>query len=118
MIEIKRIYDNPVESDGYRILVDRLWPRGVSKERAKVDLWLKEISPTNGLRKWYSHDSGKWDEFQKKYRIELTDKFDSLDEIKALEKRQTNVTLLYASKDQELTHAVVLLQVLQEISEK
>ena len=65
MIETKRIYEDPVETDGYRILIDRLWPRGVSKERSKIDLWLKEVTPSDKLRKWYSHDPQKWNEFQK-----------------------------------------------------
>jgi len=65
MIETKRIYEDPVETDGYRILIDRLWPCGVSKERAKIDLWLKEVTPSDKLRKWYSHDPQKWNEFQK-----------------------------------------------------
>jgi len=65
MIKIKRIYEDPVETDGYRILIDRLWPRGVSKERDKIDLWLKEVTPSDKLRKWYSHDPQKWNEFQK-----------------------------------------------------
>ncbi|MCZ7405519.1 MAG: DUF488 family protein, partial [Candidatus Methanoperedens sp.] len=67
MIRIKRIYDTPEEKDGFRILVDRLWPRGLKKERAKVDMWLKEIAPGDALRKWFSHDPAKWDEFKKRY---------------------------------------------------
>jgi len=74
MIGIKRIYDNPEKKDGFRILVDRLWPRGLSKEKAKVDLWLKEIAPSDKLRKWFSHDPKKWDDFKKKYKLELRDK--------------------------------------------
>lgn len=68
MIKIKRAYDKPSKEDGYRILVDRLWPRGVSKDEAKIDLWLKEISPSNELREWFSHDPKKWEDFKSKYR--------------------------------------------------
>jgi len=118
MIQIKRIYADPVTEDGYRILVDRLWPRGVSKERAKIDLWLKEVTPSDKLRKWYSHDPQKWNEFQKKYKIELTDNLDSLDKIKKLEKEQRIITLLYAAKDEKLTHAIVLQKFLEEISKE
>lgn len=118
MIKIKRIYEDPMELDGCRILVDRLWPRGMSKERAKIDLWLKEVTPSDKLRKWYLHDPKKWKEFQKKYEIELVEKPDSLDKLKAIEKKQKVVTLLYAAKDKNLTHAIVLRQILQGISEK
>jgi uncharacterized protein YeaO (DUF488 family) len=71
MIKIKRIYEMPTQDDGFRILVDRLWPRGLSMDKAKVDLWLKEIAPSNDLRKWYAHDPKKWGEFKKKYFKEL-----------------------------------------------
>jgi uncharacterized protein YeaO (DUF488 family) len=118
MIQIKRIYKDPVKADGYRILVDRLWPRGVSKEYAKIDLWLKEVTPSDKLRKWYSHDPQKWNEFKKKYKIELTDNLDSLDKIKKLEKEQKIITLLYAAKDEKLTHAIVLQKILEEISKE
>ena len=89
MIKIKRIYEDPVETDGYRILIDRLWPRGVTKKRAKIDLWLKEVTPSDKLRKWYSHDPQKWSEFQNKYKTELIDKLDSLNQIKTIEKLLT-----------------------------
>ena len=113
LIKIKRIYDDPVETNGYRILVDRLWPRGVTKERAKIDLWLKEIAPSDNLRKRYSHDPQKWSEFQNKYKTELIDK---LDQIKTIEKEQEIVTLLYAAKDKKLTHAIILQKILGEIT--
>ena len=80
MIKIKRIYEDYSKTDGYRILVDRLWPRGISKERAQIDLWAKDIAPSSDLRKWYSHDSDKRQEFQKKYLTELKDKSDSIKE--------------------------------------
>ena len=114
MIRIKRIYEDSTKADGYRILVDRLWPRGISKERAKTDLWLKEITPSDKLRKWYSHDPEKWNEFQKKYKIELKDKSDALSKIKKIEKENEVVTLLYAAKDEKLTHAIVLQKILEK----
>ena len=116
MIKIKRIYDEPSKDDGYRILVDRLWPRGVSKEKAKIDLWLKEITPTDLLRKWYSHDPEKWPQFQEIYKDELKQRLDDLDKIKQIEKEKKIVTLVYAAKDTKHAHALVLLEVLQKIS--
>ena len=115
MIKIKRIYDEPSIDDVYRILVDRLWPRGVSKTRAKVDLWLKEVTPTDKLRKWYSHDPKKWLEFQRMYKNELKDRLDELDKIKEIEKKKI-VTLVYAAKDIKHTHALVLLKILEKTS--
>ena len=114
MIKIKRIYDDYSETDGYRILVDRLWPRGISKERAKIDLWPKEIAPSNDLRKWYSHNSEKAKHFQKKYIAELEGNSDSLNEVKKITHDQKTITLLYASKDPNPTHAIVLQQILND----
>ena len=108
MIAIKRIYEDYSKSDGYRILVDRLWPRGISKERAKIDLWSKETAPSDKLRKWYSHDPKKWDEFKKLYHAELSDKLNFLIHIKEIEREQKLVTLLYCSKNKEFTHAIIL----------
>ena len=118
MIRIKRIYEDSMKSDGYRILVDRLWPRGISKERAKADLWLKEVTPSDQLRKWYSHDPEKWIEFQKQYKKELKDKSEELSKIKKIEKEKKVVTLLYAAKDKKLTHAIVLQKILGKTSKK
>ena len=112
MIKIKRIYDDYSETDGYRILVDRLWPRGISKERAKIDLWPKEIAPSNDLRKWYSHNSEKAKHFQKKYIAELEGNSDSLNEVKKTTRDQKTITLLYASKDPNPIHVIVLQQML------
>lgn len=116
MIKIKRIYEDSTKADGYRILVDRLWPRGISKERAHADLWLKEVTPSDKLRKWYSHDPEKWNEFQKKYKAELKDKTDELSEIKKIEKEKKVVTLLYAAKDEKHTHAIVLQKILEKVT--
>jgi uncharacterized protein YeaO (DUF488 family) len=114
MIKIKRIYEDYVETDGYRILIDRLWPRGISKERAKIDLWIKEIAPSNDLRKWYHDNSEKRDQFQKKYIIEIEKNSDSLNEIKKIINDQKIITLLYASKDSKPIHAIVLKQALKD----
>ncbi len=114
MIKIKRPYQPPEETDGFRILVDRLWPRGVSKEKAKVDLWLKEIAPSDDLRKWFAHDPEKWSQFQKRYREELKNKNSLLSTIRDLEKENGTVTLVYAAKDEKHNNAVVLKEKIQE----
>ena len=108
MIRVKRIYDPPSGEDGYRILVDRLWPRGLSKEKAKVDLWMRDISPSTELRKWYSHDPGKWAAFQKRYAEELAEKRAVTERAKDLEAEQGTVTLLYSSKEEKYNNAVAL----------
>ncbi|MGI0072892.1 MAG: DUF488 domain-containing protein [Nitrosotalea sp.] len=108
MIKIKRIYEDYSSKDGFRILVDRLWPRGVSKEKAQVDLWLKDIGPSDRLRKWFGHDPEKWIDFKKKYREELKKKKLLLNKIKEIEKEKTTVTLVYAAKDEEHNNAVIL----------
>ncbi len=114
MIQIKRVYEQSASNDGYRVLIDRLWPRGLSKENAHVDLWLKEVAPSTELRKWYHHDLEKWDEFDQRYRTELNDKKELLQQIKALEKEHKTVTLLYGSKEKERSQATVLMNVLKE----
>lgn len=114
MIRIKRIYEQSSREDGYRILVDRLWPRGISKDKAKIDLWLKEIAPSDNLRKWFSHDLKKWEAFKKKYTKELGEKRELLLDIKQAEKEKGTVTLLYSAKDQEHNQAVALGEILQE----
>ncbi|HET9721937.1 MAG TPA: DUF488 family protein, partial [Candidatus Saccharimonadales bacterium] len=93
MITIKRVYESKGSDDGYRVLVDRLWPRGLSKEKAGVDLWMKDIGPSNELRKWFNHEPAKWPEFQKKYRAELKSKKQMLDELKELAKKHSQLTL-------------------------
>lgn len=107
MINIKRIYDLPIKEDGFRILVDRLWPRGLKKEDAHLDLWLKEIAPSTELRKWFNHEPEKWQEFKDKY-------FDELSTNKALQiimlesEKNITITLLYGAHDKQFNHAVVL----------
>jgi uncharacterized protein YeaO (DUF488 family) len=107
MIKIKRIYESPSAGDGFRVLVDRLWPRGLSKEKAKVDLWLREISPSNELRKWYGHDPEKWGEFKQRYYQEIGSKQEAIDLLLKKAKKGTT-TLLYGSKEEKLNNAVAL----------
>ena len=109
----KRIYDAATDSDGYRILVDRLWPRGVSKEDAHLDDWIKEVAPTDELRKWFDHDPKKFGEFEERYRSELNDKAEILLQIRKKATDRT-VTLLYGAKDTEHNQAIVLQKVLAE----
>ncbi len=115
MIKVKRVYEKPSKEDGYRIFVDRLWARGLTKEKAKVDLWLKEIAPSNELRKWYNHDYKKWESFKEKYRKELEGKEKLLEQILKLEKVNEIVTLLYSSKENKLNNAFALLEILNKI---
>jgi uncharacterized protein YeaO (DUF488 family) len=112
-LRIKRVYAEPSCEDGKRILVDRLWPRGLTKEKARVDLWLKDVSPSNELRKWFGHDPKKWTEFRRRYKEELKSLDSSLDTLEQ-ETKQRPVTLLYGAKDQEHNEAVVLLELLQK----
>jgi uncharacterized protein YeaO (DUF488 family) len=112
-IELKHVYDAPSKSDGYRILVDRLWPRGLSEESARVDLWLRRIAPTTELRKWYSHDVEKWPEFQKRYESELAAHGELLDLILDIERHRKIVTILFGAKDVEHNEANVVLTVLK-----
>lgn len=111
MIKLKRVYDPYADSDGKRILVDRLWPRGIKKEDARMDLWLKDIAPSNELRKWFGHDPGRWQEFRRRYREELKEKSDLVRELRKAASKGT-VTLLYSAKDTEHNNAVVLKEVI------
>lgn len=108
MFKIKRIYEAAKPSDGCRILVDRLWPRGISKDRAGISLWLKEIGPSTELRKWFGHDPKGWPEFRKRYRQELRGAPDVATRIKELEKEHGVVTLVFSARDEERNQAVVL----------
>jgi uncharacterized protein YeaO (DUF488 family) len=104
---IKRIYDEPATDDGYRVLVDRLWPRGVSKERAALDLWLKDAAPSPDLRTWFNHEAAKFAEFSARYDTELEHN-DAIQQLKSLEKSHQTITLLYAAHDPRINHAQVL----------
>ena len=112
MIKLKRIYDLPTPDDGRRVLVDRLWPRGIAKEEARFDDWLKEIAPSDELRKWFGHDPAKWGEFRERYRSELQSHQEQLTELSNSANRGT-VTLLFAAKDEEHNNAVVLKELLE-----
>lgn len=106
------MYDHPSDADGTRILIDRLWPRGLSKKDAQVDRWLREVAPSTELRKWFGHDPEKWAEFKKRYRTELRDN-PALAELIAVA-REGDITLIYAAKDQERNHAIVLEEILAD----
>jgi uncharacterized protein YeaO (DUF488 family) len=113
-VKTKRIHDKPAKSDGLRILVDRLWPRGIGKAEAGVDRWAKDIAPSHELRKWFAHDPKRWQEFQKRYRAELKENRQAVDELVAWIGRRRNVTLVYAAKDTEHNHAQVLARFLAQ----
>jgi len=106
-LKIKRVYDKPAEEDGTRILVDRLWPRGLTKQKAKVDVWLKDIAPSTELRKWFAHDPEKWKEFIKKYKQELHEKNEQAAILKEYLKQGT-VTLVYGARDELHNEALVI----------
>ena len=113
MIKIKRVYEKPGTQDGWRVLVDRLWPRGMKKEAARIDLWMKDVAPSDALRKSFCHDVNKWPGFQKEYTVELKKKKDLLKELKKMEKDHGTLTLLFGAKDEEHNQAVVLAEVLK-----
>ncbi|MCE5308054.1 MAG: DUF488 domain-containing protein [Acidobacteriales bacterium] len=112
MIRVKRIYEPPDKDDGLRILVDRIWPRGMPKERAAVDLWLKDVAPSDDLRKWFGHKPDRWPEFKSRYHRELEKYKQPLKEI-ATNGREAPITLLYAAKDEDHNNAVALQEYLQ-----
>ena len=107
MLNIKRIYDEPDQSDGYRVLVDRLWPRGVSQDNAALDFWLKDVAPSPDLRQWFDHDPARFEEFRSRYENELASN-PFFVELQKIVRDKPKVTLLYAAKDPAVNHAVVL----------
>ena len=111
-IFLKRAYESPAKTDGTRVLVDRLWPRGVTKSKAKIDLWLKDLAPTTELRKWFGHDPAKWKEFQARYRKELAGKKQAVQALRE-KVQECNVTLVYGARDEEHNEAVVLKRILE-----
>jgi len=113
-VKLKRVYEEKANSDGKRILVDRVWPRGVSKEKADLDEWFKEIGPTKALRQWFNHVPDKFEEFAKKYRKELQsgEQKANYDKLKAIEKENETITLVYAAKDEKHNQAQVLKEML------
>ena len=114
-ILVKRIYEPAAESDGFRVLVDRLWPRGIAKERAALDLWLPDLGPSTELRQWFNHDPTRWDEFRRRYQAELKEKKELVEELEGRAK-EGMVTLLYSAKDEAHNQAVVLQQYLLKSS--
>lgn len=112
-IKIKRVYEKPDKQDGFRILVDRLWPRGLTKEKAAVDLWLKDIAPSTELRKWFNHDPDKWNEFNKRYFDELKKNKEVFSILKDHLKKKI-VTLVYAAKDSDHNDALVLSHIFEK----
>ena len=113
VLKLKRVYEDSERSDGARFLVERLWPRGMKKAQLKLDAWLKDVAPSDSLRRWFGHDPLKWNEFQKKYRAELSDNPDAWKPILEAAKRG-HVTLLYSSRDREHNNALVLKSFLEE----
>jgi uncharacterized protein YeaO (DUF488 family) len=107
VIRLKRAYDSPAPSDGERILVERLWPRGVTKARAAIDLWLKDVAPSTELRKWFAHDPAKWKQFEQRYRKELQSQKEAVDLLRR-KSRQGTLTLVYAAKDEQHNAALAL----------
>lgn len=119
MIKVERIYDNPKgnNNDGFRILVDRLWPRGLSKDKVRFDLWQKEIAPSNSLRKWFGHDEKKWNEFKRRYFKELDGKKELVNVILSKVKNESTsstITLLYGTKEARFNNAVALKEYVEE----
>jgi uncharacterized protein YeaO (DUF488 family) len=112
-IRIKRVYEQPDEKDGERILVDRLWPRGLTKKKASVDLWLKDIAPSTELRKWFGHDPDKWKNFRRRYQTEIRNNNDLIKVLKQ-KARSGTITLVYAARDKQHNEALVLKQFLEK----
>lgn len=112
MIQLKRVYEAPSREDGLRVLVERLWPRGLTRERAAVELWLKGVAPSPELRKWFGHDPARWEQFQERYRRELRERKDAVGLLKQKAKEGT-VTLVYAARDEQHNGALVLKRFLQ-----
>ena len=116
-VQLKRAYDPPLPRDGMRVLVDRLWPRGVRKAKAHIDLWLKDIAPSTALRQWFGHDPARWSEFRRRYRAELKRQPEALAQLRKLA-RQRRITLVFGAHDERRNQAVVLKEVLAGPSAK
>ena len=116
-IKLRRSYEAPTETDGCRILVDRIWPRGVTKAELKLDAWLKELAPSTGLRRWFGHDPARWLEFKKRYTQELQGHGDMVEDLRS-RCRNGTVTLIYGAKDTEHNNAVVLRDYLEQVPER
>jgi uncharacterized protein YeaO (DUF488 family) len=111
-VRIKRIYAEPDRGDGYRVLIDHVWPRGVSRERARLDEWARELAPSDQLRRWFAHDPARFDEFRARYRGELADQRDHVREL-ARRARSRPVTIVYAARDQQHNNAVVVAELVR-----
>ena len=114
-IRVKRVYEPREPVDGLRVLVDRLWPRGLSKKRAQIDEWRKDLAPSDALRRWFGHDPGRWREFKRRYRQELGRQMEELKEL-AGQARKGRVTILYGARDEQHNNAVVLKELLTKLS--
>jgi uncharacterized protein YeaO (DUF488 family) len=114
MVRLRRVYEPAAKDDGYRVLVDRLWPRGMKKEAAKIDLWMKDIAPSDALRKAFHHDAMNWPDFQKKYQVELKSKKEWLAQLKKLEEEHGTLTLLFGTRDSEHNHAAIIAEALKK----
>lgn len=114
-IRLRRAYDAPAPDDGYRVLVDRLWPRGVSKEQARIDQWARDLAPSDELRRWFAHDPERWTQFQRRYREELRGREEALDDLGA-RASQGRLTLVYGARDEHRNNAVVLRDVVMQRS--
>ena len=112
-IRIKRVYDSPSSDDGIRVLVDRLWPRGLKREDAKIERWVKDVAPSAELRRWFGHDPARWPEFQRRYRAELAEHSQALKDLHELAQGGRTLTLLFAAKDTEHNNAMVLREFLR-----
>jgi len=114
MFRTKRVYASPAAEDGLRVLVDRLWPRGLTKEAAAVDEWLKDIAPSTDLRKWFHQDTGRWDEFTRRYRAELQSAGPAaaLERLRAMGRNHETVTLLFGAREEQRNHASLLVEIL------
>ena len=115
-VRVKRVYEQPEPDDGYRVLVDHVWPRGVSRERARIDRWARELAPSNDLRKWFAHDPQRFPQFQLRYRQELADRRHLIDSLLDVA-REGTVTLVYAARDRQHNNAVVLQATIREAAE-
>jgi uncharacterized protein YeaO (DUF488 family) len=112
-LRVKRVYDPPTDDDGVRVLVDRVWPRGLSKEKAQIDHWLKDVAPSTALRQWFGHDPARWTEFRRRYRAELEQNLAPLEALRSLI-RGKPATLVYGARDEQHNQAVVLAEILGE----
>lgn len=107
-LEIRRVYETPSDDDGFRVLVDRLWPRGLTKDKARVDLWAKEIAPSDELRKAFGHEADRWDDFRERYEAELRDKDEAVERVVEELRKHRRVTLLYGAREERCNNAAVL----------